>query len=116
MYSLLILLMSLVPLGTFDSVTLQPGKSQVAFWYVNLSGKLHYKVTSKSGKNWVKAWWVKGPFGTVEGIPELVNNGTIVFKGIVWGKLKVEAIDSETVVQVSEDARVAANFPTITFK
>jgi len=56
-----------------DTILLNPNETKVAFYYINLSGKLFYKVGNKSGSNKVKAWWIKGPFGSVEGIPDLID-------------------------------------------
>ena len=90
-------------------------KRKVAFYFINLSGRLFYKIGNKSGTNKVRAWWIKGPFGSVEGIPDLVGSGYIRFKVLIWGKLKVAGADSETIIYVTEDAKVGTNFPPIHF-
>lgn len=98
-----------------DNVTVNPGEKKTAFWYINLSGRLFFKITNKSGTNLLSASWIKGPFGSEENIGELTGSGKIDFKGILWGKLKVFDADSATVIQVSEDALVAHNFPPVNF-
>ena len=98
-----------------DTIILNPNETKVAFYYINLSGRLFYRIGNKSGTNRVKSCWIKGLFGSVEGIPDLVGNGNIPFKGLLWGKLKVSGADSETTIYVTEDAKVARNFPGISF-
>lgn len=98
-----------------DTILLSPNETKVAFYYINLKGRLFYKIGNKTGTNKVKAWWIKGPFGSVEGIPDLVGSGSIPFKGLLWGKLKVSGADSETKIFVTEDAEVATKFPSIHF-
>lgn len=98
-----------------DQVRINPNETKDLYFFINLSGRLYYKVQNKSGTNKVKAWWVKGPFGSVEGVGNLVGSGNIPFKGLLWGKLKVSDADSETVIYVTEEAKVANNFPTIHF-
>lgn len=96
-----------------DTIILNPNETKVAFYYINLSGRLFYKIGNKSGTNRVRAWWIKGPFGSVEGIPDLVGNGNMPFKGLLWGKLKVSGADSQTTIYVTEDAQVGKSFPPI---
>ncbi len=98
-----------------DKIVLLPDETKVAFYFINLKGRLFYKIGNKSGTNRIKAWWVKGPFGSVQSIPDLIGNGNTPFKGLLWGRLKVSGADSETIIYVSEDARVALKFPSIEF-
>jgi len=98
-----------------ESIIVQPGETKTAYWFVNLSGTLYYKINNRSGTHKLKAQWVKGPFGSTEDIPDLYLQGNIPFKGFIWGKLKVFGADSETVMQVTDSARVASNFPSIHF-
>jgi hypothetical protein len=98
-----------------DTITLNPGEEKTAFFFINLKGRLFYKITNRSGTNKVNARWVKGPFGSSEDIGVLANAGNIPFKGLLWGKLKISNADSETRMQVTEDAQVAQTFPDISF-
>jgi hypothetical protein len=98
-----------------ETIQLNPNETKVAFYYINLTGRLFFKIGNKSGTNRVKAWWIKGPFGSVEGIPDLVGSGSIPYKGLLWGKLKVSEADSETIIYLTEDSKVANNFPSIHF-
>jgi hypothetical protein len=100
---------------SYDTIKILPGETKQIYFYVNLDGRLYYKIQNKSGTNKVKAWWIKGPFGSVEGISDLVGTGNIPFKGLLWGRLKVSNADSETMIYVTEEAQVANNFPTIHF-
>lgn len=112
---ILTLIVVLFTYEPFDTITVQPNETKKIYSYINLKGTLHYKIQNKSGTNKVKAWWVKGPFGSVEGVGDLVGSGSIPFKGLVWGKLKVSGADSETIIYVTEQAGVASNFPSIHF-
>ncbi|HWJ30212.1 MAG TPA: hypothetical protein VNS32_26995, partial [Flavisolibacter sp.] len=84
-----------------DMILLHPDETKVAFYFINLKGRLFYKIGNKAGTNKVKAWWVKGLFGSVEAIPDLVDSGYIPFKGLLWGKLKVSNAESETVIYLT---------------
>lgn len=97
----------------YQTIILLPGETKVLYYYVNLSGRIFYRIINKSGTNKINCWWVKGPFGTVQGIGQLINSGSTPSKGLLWGKLKVSGADSETTILISDQASVAINFPSI---
>jgi len=82
----------------------------------NLSGDVYYKITNKSGTNKLNAWWVKGPFGSVEGIGIITGFGRAKFKGLLWGKLRAGGADSETIVQITDQSSIATSFPKLNFR
>ena len=98
-----------------EIIKINPNEIKTAYWFINLKGKIYFKINNKSGSNRLKAWWVKGPFGTVENIPDLILKGQTPYLGIGWGKLKVSGADSETIMFVTESAQVASNFPSVQF-
>ena len=101
---------------SYQTITLSPGETKSIYFYINLKGKVFYKIISKSGTNKINCWWIKGPFGTVEGIGALYNQGSISYKGLVWGRLKASGADSQTTILITDNAQVAINFPSIHFK
>lgn len=100
---------------SYQTLILHPNQTKVIYFYFNLKGKVYYRISNKSGSNKIICWWVKGPFGAVEGIGTLRNNGNIPFKGLVWGKLKASGADSETKILITDNSAIASNFPSIHF-
>lgn len=98
-----------------ETIELNPGETKNIFFYINLKGELRYKISNESGTNKLTFWWVRGPFGTVKGLGELVGEGTLKYDGFLWGKLKASSADSRTFVQVTERSNVNQKFPPIHF-
>jgi hypothetical protein len=97
------------------TIEINIGETKEVYFYINLTGKLHYKISNESGTNRLKFWWVKGPFGNVEGLGELIGEGSLPYKGLVWGKLKASSADSQTFVQIEESSKIVTKFPPIYF-
>jgi hypothetical protein len=98
-----------------DKITLNIGETKTAYFFINLSGRVYFKVQNQSKTNTVMAWWIKGPFGLKETLPNLVSGGSVPLKGVVWGKLKVSGADSETIIYITDQASIATQFPKIEF-
>ena len=93
-----------------ETIYISPNETKVIYFYINISGKLYFKITNKSGTNSLGMRWIKGPFGTVENLGKVQGQGSLEFKGFIWGKLKALDADSETMIQITERAEVAHNF------
>lgn len=98
-----------------ETININPGETKTIYFFINLKGKVFLKIRNRSQTNKITCWWVKGPFGSVEGIGEIIGGGTLAFKGLLWGKLKASNVDSETTIMITDQASVAATFPDTHF-
>jgi len=94
-----------------------PAGQTVDVWFgVNIKGQVSYAIRTRDGSNSLRMWWVKYPFGSVDQLGVLSNQGKLSipiswWKGVVSAKLRGSA-GSDTLVLVGENAEVDA---TVTF-
>lgn len=98
-----------------DKFILSPGETKIVYFFLNLDGRVYFKIRNQSKSNRLKAWWIKGPFGSEEAIPDLVSGGSVDMKGVLWGKLKVGGADSRTIIYITDQAKISYSFPDIKF-
>jgi hypothetical protein len=88
-----------------------PAGSTSSLWTgVNVSGQVYLSVKSRDGKNKLKLWWIKQPFGQVEQLGDRTNEAKLDIPGL-WkatfsAELKASA-ESDTVVFLGENVQVA---------
>jgi len=97
------------------TIVISPGEIKQIFFFINIKGRVLFKITNRSGTNSIGLRWIKGPFGSVENLGRITGTGSLEFKGFIWGKLKALDADSETVIQITERAEVANKFPPVEF-
>jgi hypothetical protein len=89
-----------------------PKQNQGDVWTgVNVSGKVYLQIRTRDGKNRAKFWWIKTA-GIVEHLGE---HGPAASFDIpkVYGKLRVQTLDGDTILYVSDSATVDQR---VTFK
>jgi hypothetical protein len=97
-------------------IEILPGQVTVVYKHMNAKGKLIVKVSSEFGDGILDFWWVKGPFGSVEGLGRLSGTNILEIKGLGWGKLKARARDTRVILQIVETMTSSAvSFPPIKF-
>ncbi len=96
-------------------IEINPSETKDAYFHINSKGHLTFKIESEDGNNSLKAWWIKGPFGTVEQIGFISGVGYTEIKGTLWGKLRITNAQSRTIILLSENTEPNFNFPPIEF-
>jgi hypothetical protein len=89
------------------------GSTESLWTGVNVRGKVFLSVRSRDGKNNVKLWWIKQPFGRVEQLGNKANEVDLdipiaLWKGTISAELKASA-QSDTIVYIGENVQVAQN-------
>ena len=87
----------------------------MVYSHVNAKGKVFLRVLSPDGTGAVKLWWTKGPSGKNKHLGRQAGDIAIDIEGFLWGKLKVQAVGANVVIQITDDPSVKHNFPTISF-
>jgi hypothetical protein len=85
---------------------------------VNVNGKVYYKIGNRSGTDRLKLWWVNRPIGSIDRVGFRQDSGEVkIPRGFLKtiNDLKAGHADSDTVIYISEDIKIATNFPPIRF-
>ena len=89
-----------------------PANGQGDVWTgVNVQGKVYIAVRTRDGKNRAKFWWIKA-LGNVEQLGEHGSEAEFDIPAL-YGKLRVQTLNSDTIVYVSDSASVDHS---VTFK
>lgn len=87
-----------------ENETYRLRKGEVKQVFVNVAyfskGTISYKIETPDGQNACKMWWTLGPFGKNKSLGTLQNTGKLQPKGYFWRKLKVQALQDNTVIEI----------------
>ena len=78
---------------------------------VNVKGRVYIQIRTRDGRNRARFWWIKA-LGIVEQLGEH-GPGAEFDIPTAYGKLRVQALNSDTMIYVSDSATVAS---TVKFK
>lgn len=92
-----------------------PNQTVIVYKHINMAGRIYYNIENESKTNKLTFWWIKGPFGGVEGVGQLSGKGSLEIKGKLWGRLKASSADSRTIIQIAEGSSADVSFPDIKF-
>lgn len=86
------------------------GQTIDAWFGVNVTGSLSYKIATRKGGEGVALWWIKYPLGSTEQLGIKLGTGTIPipiswWKGVVSAKLRASA-STESILFLAENAQI----------
>ena len=103
------------PPASVKEIKIPAGQTADLWLGVNVTGKVHYRITTRDGSNKMRMWWILEPLGTVKQLGTRTGSGSLDIPGKLHASISAKlrgkaAVD--TVVYIGENVAVDS---TVTF-
>lgn len=103
----------------YSTEMVDPGKSVLLYWNINLSGKVFVAADANGNAACLDYWWVTIPFFTEVKLGRHCGRASFELPGLskfaAGGKLYAGGAEQTTRIRGTSLERVARNFPEISF-